>query len=338
MSQSRGFMKKISAIILFLSFIAASGVYAKNKAPVWLVDLNKAYPSSEFIAQVGEGTSKQDAELDAIARISNYFESNIDTTTIGRLQMADKGGEITKKSDFERETKVSSNVKLFTLQYSDSYKDKKSKKYFIVAYINRDEAYKVFRPKLSLPADHFDSLYKEAKSAEKKGDYLQAVKFLKKARLYGPEFEEQYSFALLINSKKLNEFKDTHNQICEIDAYIIKLLQKCSLNISVENDSNGLIAAKAQNLFSDFGFPVNSSAGKYSVNIKINLNEKSMPKGTSFYPQLNISMSDGEETIFSFGEECEKVSAVNADVAQKRAYAQIEKLLEQVFTQEFNFE
>jgi len=328
-------MKRIkTALITF--FLCFTSLYAAPKAPAWMLDVNEVYPSKQYIAQIGEGASREEAEIDAQARIARYFESNINTATLGKLEMSEYNGKVKTDREIDKTTKISSNVKLFAIHFSEPYQDKKAKKWSVVAYLDKDEAYQIFRPKVDLPAQNFATNYNKATKAAKNEDDMTAVKFLRKAREHAAEFEENYQFATLLNLKRAAEYDSIHDQVAGIDAKLDIEMQNCQLQISVPEDNNGAIAAKAKNLFSDYGFPVKSSKGRYVATVNVTLDEQTLAKGTACYPHVDvvITSQDGEAVI-SFGKDGQKISAANADVARRRAYTEVEKLLEEAFIKEF---
>ena len=129
-------MKKTNCLCIIL-FLFAFNTYAAAKSPAWMLDVNQVYPKDTYIAQIGEGLSQEEAETNAQARIARYFESNINTTTLNRLKMSEYNGEVSSERSIDTNTNISSHVKLFAINYSEVYKDKKAKKYYIVAYFIR---------------------------------------------------------------------------------------------------------------------------------------------------------------------------------------------------------
>lgn len=327
-------MKKTNCLCIIL-FLFAFNTYAAAKSPVWMLDVNQVYPKDTYIAQIGEGLSQEEAETNAQARIARYFESNINTTTLNRLKMSEYNGEVSSERSIDTNTNISSHVKLFAINYSEVYKDKKAKKYYIVAYINKDDAYMIFKQKVDLPAQNFSNYYSKAQKTKKSGDYLSTVKYLKSARSYATEFEENYGFAQLLNLKKSADYDFIHEEVAGIDSELDFAMMECPLQIVAVNDNNGALAAKAKNLFSNYGFPVNGGNGNYKVTVNATLDEQTMQKGTACFPHVSVSITYKNSVVISFGKDGEKVAAANADVARRRAYTQIENLLEEAFNEEF---
>lgn len=324
--------KKFVALSVFL--LCLSTGYSAKKLPAWMLEVHDVYPSSEYIAELGDGISLTEAELRGQQKIAQYFESNIDTTTLGRLRMSSVDGSVSQSRTIDTATTVSSNVKLFAIHYSEHYIDKKAKKTYVVAYINRDEAYQMFRTKVDLPAQTFSNFYEKGTKAERNEEYLTAYKFYRSARDQAFDFEENYSFARLLNAKKSSEYDDIHNKVAGIDAKIEEILLKCQIQVEVINDNNGIILAKAKNLFSENGFSVKSTEGNYKATITVTIDEVSLPKGTNCYPHIDVIISKENEAIIVFGKDGEKIAAANADVAKRRAYTAIEHLLEEALTAE----
>lgn len=327
-------MKKLLMEFTVFTLLTTS-FFAAKKTPSWIIDLESSYPNTKYIAQIGEGTSNQEAELNAQQKIARYFESNIDTTTLGRLQMSEHNGDVTQKRDLDSSTTITSNVQLFAFHYSEAYTDKKTKKTYVVSYIDRDEAFQIYKPKVDLPAQNFSNFYSNGEKEEKQGNYLTAYRFYKNAKNSAYDFEEKYCFAKLLNQKNASKYDVIHNQVASIDSKLEEVLLKCQLHIQVINDNNDIILSKAKNLFSDYGFNTNSDSSNYIAVITVTIDKTVFPKGTSCYPHINIQISDNNKTIITFGKDGEKISAVNEDVAVRRTYTAVEQLLEEAFYKEF---
>lgn len=324
-------MKKIlvTSVILILVIFTLS---AKPKVPSWMQDVEIDYPSEQYIAELGHGATQENAENDAISRIANFFETNVETSTETTQSIIQTNDEIQKQNTLDKKAVVSSNVKLFAVSYSTPYYDKKAKTYYSVAYIDRNNAFEIFKPKIDKPAKTLSNLYDASVFED---EPLVKCKLLKQAQQYEEEFETQYLFLKTLNPEKAQDYAGIADSLSSINSEIATLILECSMKIVVENDSANSILSAAKVAFGKEGYPISDKNTKYLVTITIDLGEQEMSAGTFYYPNVNVQVSSGNKPIAVVGKMGSKVGAKNPDVARKRAYQQIQKMIADDIITEF---
>lgn len=330
-------MKKhlFSLFFFFTVSVFVVGKPKKNSVPEWMDDLHKFFPQNKYISYLSEGSSLLEAQTNGQLGIARYFDSNVQLST-QTFQKISQNEETTKnQKELTVNSSISSDVELFAVHFSESFKNKKEKKIYLVAYINRDEAFEVFRPKLDYSANNFENLFLKGKKALESENPLIAAVYFKNASFYSKEFEEKYQFARLINISRSQEYENIHLKCAKLDALFLESLQKSSLKITVLNDTENIILTKAKNLFGEYGFSVSESSFLYEVCINVLMNEETLQKGSAYYPSMNISILKNGEGIISFGKKGKKVTAATKNVAKMRTMKVLEKLMEELFNQEF---
>lgn len=324
-------MKKnlVTSVILILVIFTLS---AKPKTPAWMQDIDSEYPSEKYLAEIGHGDTQENAESDAISRIANVFETNVSTSTLTTQTVVQTNDTIEKQSTLDKRAEISSNVKLFAVNYSAPYYDKKAKTYYSVAYIDRDLAFEIFKPKIDKPAKTFSNLYDASVFED---EPLVKCKLLKQAQQSEEEFQTQYLFLKTLNPEKAQDYAGIADSLSSINSEIATLILECSMKIVVENDSANSILSAAKVAFGKEGYPISDKNAKYLVTITIDLGEQEMPAGTFYYPNVNVQVSSGNKPIAVVGKMGSKVGAKNPDVARKRAYQQIQKMIADDIITEF---
>ena len=122
-------LRKKYIIIALLSLFSFSLFCA---SPKWLTELEKVYPSNEYLRMIGEGTTLKLAESDAVASIAQNFNAKVKIINqsikdYNSIITEDKS-ETSKSYSFTQVSKISSDVELLCLKYSEPYYDKKNKK------------------------------------------------------------------------------------------------------------------------------------------------------------------------------------------------------------------
>lgn len=326
-------MTKKIYIFFTLSICLLFSAIAKPKTPTWMKDVELEYPTAKYVAEKGYGTTQQEAENDAVSRIARYFESNIQTTTSTSQTVVQKNDDFTEQSVFDEKAIISSNVKLFTVKFTDPYFDSKTKTYYSVAFIDRDLSFNILKPQMDKLAKAFSSFYDLAQQEE---DTLYKCKLLKQSQESEAEFLAQYAFLQLLNSKKAVIYSDIANKLSTINSEIAVLLPECTMTVIVENDLSNTVLAATKTAFAKLGYPIKSEGGKYLVTIIIGLDEQEMTKGTFYYPDINISVTSDDKIIANLGKIGDRVGASKPEVAKKRAYQQIQKIITEELIPDFN--
>jgi len=173
-------MKKSVALIVLLFAVSA---FARDKAPEWIKGTSKAHPLDSYLVGVGEGSEKGTAENDAMSQIAKQIEVKIKSVISDKQaeEITGKGGKSALSSYSESFSKVSTSETqkvLEGIQLADTYEDKDTKKFYVLAVLERSKAAKTLRDRITgMDAD----LAKLASSATG-ANVISDIKNLKKAQ------------------------------------------------------------------------------------------------------------------------------------------------------------
>lgn len=317
-------MKKhiILIVLLCLSF---SGFSAPM--PNWVLDVDSEFPKETYLARLGSGVTIENAQANALSQLASYFNSQIVVDTKTTNTMTNINDEVQKEQTLNQEVNVVSEINLVGVEYSKSFYDKKQKKYYIVAYMNRDEAWKNLEDKLNASYEKFEN-YQDLADGSK--DLILKYKYSKKANIAGEEFLNEIYNAFLINPAKRKEYKSKINGInikIEENAFII-----IPISFNVSGDFENIISASVSNEFKKAGFTVNTDSdkqGSYVVNLQINSNEKIEDDIHFIYPEVSLALTDvnGLKTYYSFENKWGKTAGFSLPQAQKKAFQKISEEL-----------
>ena len=150
--------------ILILIFLTDKAFAKSPVFPAWYTDdgLEENYPSAKFIRERGSGKTKQDAENDAVSYISRYFETEASISSISTVNAVSTDEKTTITETLNIQQAISSNMKLFGIKFSDRYYNKKEKTWYVVAYIDINDAWNRYEPEISMERDEFMAYYEEA--------------------------------------------------------------------------------------------------------------------------------------------------------------------------------
>lgn len=134
-------MKKNLFIIISI-LVCCTGVFAQ-KIPSWVEKPSESFPEKTYITAVGEGRTKNQAEVNAIEKLAAVFGRDIssETKSTSRMVQARADGSVVtaEASGIERDVVQKVNAEdLVGVEIKDTCKDGKT--YYAIAVMNRESA------------------------------------------------------------------------------------------------------------------------------------------------------------------------------------------------------
>ena len=326
------FVGKILRKIFLSLLLFFSSAFAFSAAPKWLTDISSDFPSEKYIRAVGEGKSKDEAKNSALAELSAYFSQTVETSVKANQFLFSQTGKSSKsKSERSesifRQINTSSISNLFSVQYTDFYYDKKQKVYSICSYIPREEAWSILEPKLEIYGRSFQSNSAKINNQTGLKKIIQISKLLESTA----DFEEFYFMALSIFPKRCGEYTKIMEKRQSLVLEAESLKRGIKIKINIKGDKDGRIYSKLSSLISESDFTVCKIGENHLMNVAVDIADQIVGNVHSIYPQISVEITNGAETVSSFSKSLEKVSAYNAETAQRMALSRIEEVLENEF-------
>lgn len=177
MKDGRKSYKLLAITAIFFSLVNIP-LFAKAVVyPDWFTEegLDELYPSEKYIREKGEGSTKQAAENDAVSYIARYFETEAKVSSVSEINAVQANGEtdITEKTNIRNE--ISSNIKLFGVKFTEAFYLKKQKTYYVVAYIDKEDAWNRYESEVESERDSFISYYENAMGEENPIDKIKLL-------------------------------------------------------------------------------------------------------------------------------------------------------------------
>lgn len=323
-------LKKLS--ILLILFISFESLFAAKKvvAPDWLLDVNTVYPFKDYIAHVGEGKSKEMAQNDAVGKIARYFESNVETSTQSFLSMNQEDSKKARKSQaVEVVTKVSSDVKLFAVEYSESYYDKKAKTYYVVGFINRGNVWKQYEPVVKMSRDTFYSYYDKA---QEENDPFTKIEYLRDAWNNSSDFIIKLETARLISSDREARYDGDRKKIANINGDIEKIRKNLTFSINVTGDYQNSVSSELKNQLTKLGYKTaDESVSDYKIAAKLEFTENQDDDLFIVNSVLTIDISGNHRELLNVEYKADESIANTLDYAKYFAAEDLKKVLSTEF-------
>ena len=324
--------KKWFLLLLFL-FVSFS-IFAA-KIPEWYEHKAVVYPEEFYITAIGEGNSKLEAELAALANISMYFNIKTDVVNVLERTMMELDGKnysFSKQTNIDESTRVNSSSEFFGVQFADSFFV--DGKYTILAYIERDLAFDVYVQRIKDAAAKLEALLIIAE------DYNNPISGLEAAEEAVPianYVAELMKMARIVKKSTDTIFISTEALVQR--SYIAKEICKESLvfQLIVENDYENMIYTTISDLLENEGYSLSSTNGTCTIPVLVSVEKEESVAGIFLYCNLLVKITDGTgNDFFSYSRSFPKKGGKTQRQAYNRAFQEIQAELNATFIEEFN--
>lgn len=155
----------VSSKVGNLSSAAGGSAAGGSKPPRWLLALEEVYPSSAYIAAIGEGYYLDSAQKLAAANVAAVFRANIKENSSTSLQYSSSGSgaaEIVSRQSIQQQTVAREiDQTLLGLSYSEPFTFPDGR-ILTVAYLDRNRSASIYRNKIASSNDKIKGLLKLA--------------------------------------------------------------------------------------------------------------------------------------------------------------------------------
>ena len=318
---------------------APSASSSDLQPPAWIRNVEAVYPRTAYIAQRGDGGSRQQAELTALNKISFYFESEITAEESSRRSWTEQNGITGTESQTETNILVRSQTRLVAVRYAeDPWRNPATGVWETVAYIDREEAWALYEVEAAKVRDALLALNSAAEAET--GSFSRALRF-SAATAYGESagFNAVRSFAQALHPVKMRGFFAEADEVRSVlPERIYNARQSAAVFIGCPADLDGLIYNAAAKALGAEGFPIERNRNTASSFCLIQVDEgiQKLESGTFYNPSLTGTVDEAAGPIFTFTVKAPRQSAINPDVAKRRAYTALAAALGEGFSRELN--
>ncbi|MBR4464755.1 MAG: LPP20 family lipoprotein [Treponema sp.] len=296
--------------------------------PEWISNHRTVYLESEYLAQRGSGETADKAKTDATSALARYFQMTVSANLSTTMQSITSGKNVSEQTTVIDDVKVTSEVDLFVLEYTEPYYFKKEKKWYCVAYIKRADAWTQYMPQIEIAKNKFLGYYE---NAQKESDPFIRLPLYKTAWKSGEELLGKLEYGRIISPKEEVKYKDERDKIAEIPVLFEASKKECTIFIKADGDYNRILTTAVSSALSKNGFIVTKTAvgAKYTAEIEIDDNAAGN-EPIAITPSVNLKIT-GTSGTTSYSYETlssEKTIAYTIENARKKAYPKLAKELE----------
>lgn len=333
-------MKKYIAIIFFS--LCSINIFPKApKTPDWILDLDKAYSAKLYLRAVGTGNSESYAKDNAITSISMFFKTKakvFNQAAQSYNQMENlKKDSVTKTSTLDQKIAISSESEFFGVEFSEPFYNVKEKKYYILAYINRENASLIYENKIESLLNCYTDL---AKSIVNEKEPLYICFFYKKIKLISELLDALIENLILVDSSRSDKYEKQKKQVFELLNQYSDYNKNINFKIEYINGDKRFssVATCISSILENNGFVVNYKKADYDYVVSFDLLFQEEVYETGSYVRSNIQISilnEKKELVESYSKNYPRYTHSTLDLSYARAVFKIQEDLEENFLSEY---
>lgn len=333
-------MKKFFSAIFILSVLllpalAKSKSKSIEKVPAWFEHKEVVYPSEIYVSAVGEGDSDAEAKISAVSQIALFFNTSAEVYNdllkeYNEIE-SDKNYSNVEKTEITEMATIRSSAEFFGVQFSDCLSVKN--RVYVCAFINREEAFKVYDSEIKQNTAVVQSLLK---SAQNDANPVRAAKNAEKGVKIAEVMNELVKNARLLKSVSETYFSKAENLYEQAQKVLDSCRDRKVFSLVVENDWNNSIYSCLSKLLESEGLSVSGKLENQSVlTVVISTDESEKSAGFFLTCSLSIKASSDGKSYFSYSRAFDKKGARTKNDAYRLTYKMIVGELEKSFLAEF---
>lgn len=300
--------------------------------PLWVTNKKAVFPDSEYLAQLGTGTTAKEAQNNSISELAAYFNTNVKSYIQGdTFTYSSQAGEEQSPAITERTIKssvvTSTDLELFALETAEPYYLEREKKWYCCAYINRKIAWNQYEPLVRDQKNTFYSLFNLAASQK---EPLEKIKAYSRAELASQDFIACLYRATMFSKEMTDSaFGNDRMVVASIPALIQKEKNNCVFCVKTNGDFASVVSSAVNSIFSGMGFTVSDNQEKsfYIAETVINYNEIVQDELIVYYPAVKLLVKSQDKTLYTYENKLDKLLSYNESKAKKAACEAIADLI-----------
>jgi hypothetical protein len=322
----------LAALIATALFAACAG----TPAPQWAESLEAAFPNNRYIAVRGTSAGRETAKEAALRELSLYFQTQVSSRTELTESYNEQNGASSQSVELEQQTLVQTETELFAVRYTDPWRNPSANSWEAAAYIDRNEAWALFEPRLGSKTAPFMAVFE---AAEEDGEPLRRFfRYRAAQNLDLAALIVYLDFARILHPARAAAFSPARDAIAALPQRMNQAKFDASVYVDCPVDMDGVTLAALTGALSAEGLPVTKDRAAASA-VCHALVDEGMEKreaGTFYNPALTISITGKTGgALFSLTIKAPRQSAVNPDIARRRAYTALAGEIQNKFHSEF---
>ncbi|GHV92608.1 hypothetical protein AGMMS50268_31110 [Spirochaetia bacterium] len=327
----------IPAVCGLLFFASFSGC-ASAPPPPWAYSPESVYPRAEYLTGRGTGPSRAEAETAALAEIARIFGVAFSSTARGRETFSTRNGNTEESRELSTETLTRTYTELFSLKYADPWRNPQTKQWEALAYINRQEAWETYEPRLRSVTASFMTAFEAAGAAD--DPLSQYSRYRAVARLGNEDggAGDMLKYAQALYPEKAREFAAAQNALAGVPAKIQAVLDWAVISVRCTGDFENIVTGAIIEAFRQGGFKTadGASRGTNRAEAAIDEGKETLEAGTFYTPRITLTVSGEGKPLFIWTASAARQGAWDAAVAKRQAWNALTVKIRESLLREFN--
>ncbi len=331
-------MKGMVSFFAALLFAATSLLFA-DSPPSWLKSPEKEFPTKDYVRAVGEGASVKAAKSAALAEISLYFDTKVETLTQAAKKFSavlkDGKEEFSKSQTVAQIANISSSAEFFCVNFTDPFYIAKTDKYATLAYINKKEAAGLYKSRIEALEQSVGVLLSSAQNESE--PFLRAASLQKAKPLVS--LAEQYIKTLgLLDSSANGAYKEAQKKFSRVDGELAALKNDLTFSIKMNQTDKKFapISSTIAAIIEKRGFACSQAGANYIVKIDISCAEEEYEAGPFVRASLDAAVvNNAGSGVYAYSKAYPRVGSKTMEQAYTRTVSKIKQDLEENFLAEF---
>ena len=304
--------------------------------PEWIADKKGVFPDSQYLAQLGTGTTANEARNNSIAQLASYFNTNVKSLIEGETYTYNSSNDPGKvERTIKSSTVTYTDLELFALETEEPYFLSRENKWYCCAHINRKDAWNQYEPLVRDNKNTFYSIFSLAKEAQ---EPLERIKIYSQTEAASEAFLASLYRATMFSKKLTDEaFGEDRAVIASIPGFVQKEKNNCVMYIKTDGDFGGIVSSEVNNIFANMGFTTSDNSDKsyYIVETVVDFNEIKEDDLFVYFPSVKISVKSKEKTLYVYENKLKRVLSYNESKAKEDACNGITELLQKELAADF---
>ncbi|MDR0709319.1 MAG: hypothetical protein LBF77_04555 [Spirochaetaceae bacterium] len=246
----------------------------KTGKPSWVDRPDSVYDERYYIARVGTGSGRRQAETTAFGNLTGYFGQSVRTDFAAveayKQRVANGTVDISSSTDIVEAIQVSSSMEsLIGAEIDDVWDDGRT--YYAVAVMDKAKVIPIYRSLIDANLSLIDRLTNVP--ADRRATIETVAAYHTAAGIAGANSIFVTVLYLLGGPDMRSGLKTSADYIYEADN-IAKLIP---VNVVVENDSEGRIRSAFAGVLSGAGFRTGNNSSRYVVRVRLGISPVDLP-------------------------------------------------------------
>ena len=304
--------------------------------PEWITNKKEIFPDSQYLAQLGTGTTAAEAKNNAIAQLASYFNTTVKSLIEGETYTYNTTNDPGKVDRTVKSSVVTyTDLNLFALETEEPYFLSRENKWYCCAHINRKDAWNQYEP---LVRDNKNSFYSIFELAKETKEPLERIKIYSQTETASEIFLASLYRATMLSKKLTDEaFAQDRAVIASIPGLVQKEKNNCVMCVKTQGDFGGTISSAVNQVFSQIGFTTSDNEEKsyYIVETVVDYNEVKENDLFVYFPSVKLIVKSQQKTLYVYENKLDRVLSYNESKAKKSACDGIAELLQSELADDF---